>query len=192
MEKKWKTALGAATLMFTFVICAAAWPARRQGSETKPEAASKAAPEMQRLNFYLGEWEYTESYPKSAAFPEGAKNSGVYTSKMGPGGNSLINRFHSKGPAGEFEGLLVMTWDPREKAYKSYVFGDGFPGALVETGQFEGDALVFRSELSAGGATVKLRNSTRLVGPGRLVSEQFSSLKEGAEKLFVSVDARKR
>lgn len=192
MQKKWKTALAATTLIITSVICTAAWAACQQETETKPESVSKASPEMQRLNFYLGEWEYTESYPKSRAFPEGAKNSGVYTSKMGPGGNSLINSFHSKGPAGEFEGLLVITWDPREKAYKSYVFGDGFPGAVVQTGQFEGEALVFRSELSAGGATVKMRNVTRLVGPGRLVSEQYSSVKDGAEKLFVSVDAKKR
>ena len=31
-----------------------------------------------------------------------------------------------------------MTWDPKEKAYKAYAFGNDFPGVLVETGQFEG------------------------------------------------------
>jgi hypothetical protein len=30
--------------------------------------------------------------------------------------------------------LLVMTWDLKESAYKAYVFGDAFPGAIVETG----------------------------------------------------------
>src|SRR5262249_8278477 len=106
------------------------------GQEQKPPTLP--VPEMQRLSrLYAGRWEYTETYPKS-----GAVNTGVYTSEPGPGGNSIFNRFHSKGPAGEFEGAIVMTWDPREKAYKSYTFGNGFPGTLVATGQWERDVLV--------------------------------------------------
>jgi len=85
-----------------------------------------------------------------------------------------------------------MTWDAKEKMYKEYVFGSNFPGALVETGQFEGDALVYRTEMAAPGATVKLRNVTRLTGPGTLVSEQFMAMKDAPEKLFVRVEAKKR
>ncbi len=51
-------------------------------------AAKPGAAGMEPLKFYLGEWDYTETYPK------GGKNTGVYTSKLGPGGNSLINTFH--------------------------------------------------------------------------------------------------
>jgi hypothetical protein len=116
----------------------------------------------------------------------------VYTSKLGPGGNSLINGFHSKGPIGDFEALLVITWDPKEQAYKEYLFGNDIPGAVIQTGQFEGDALVFRTEFSAGGATVKLRNVTRLVSPGRIVSEEYFTAKDAPETLFVSVEAKKR
>jgi len=116
----------------------------------------------------------------------------VYTSKLGPGGNSLINTFPSQGPVGDFEGLLVMTWDAREKAYKAYAFGNDFPGALVETGQFEGDELVYRSEFPVEGATLKLRNVTRITGPGTLVSEEFMTMKDAQEKLFVRVEAKKR
>ncbi len=143
------------------------WAARQEKMDEKP-AVKPGAAEMERLKFYLGEWDYTETYPKSAFAPNGGKNTGVYTSKLGPGGNSLINTFHSQGPVGDFEGLLVMTWDAKEKASKAYVFGNGFPGAVVETGQFEGDALAFRSEFSAGGVTMKLRNVTRVTGLGTL------------------------
>lgn len=192
MQKKWNIAVAATLLALTTAICATAWSAHQQKSADAPALASKTAPEMDRLKFYLGEWDYTETYPKSAFSPNGAKNTGLYTSKLGPGGNSLINGFHSKGPVGDFEGLLVITWDPKEKAYKAYVFGNDFPGAVVETGQFEGDALVFRSEFTAGGATLKLRNVTRLVSPGKLVSEEYSTTKDGSESLFVRVDATKR
>src|SRR6266404_5815933 len=167
------------------------WAARQEKMAEKP-AVKPGAAEMERLKFYLGEWDYTETYPKSAFAPNGGKNTGPYTSKLGPGGNSLINTFHSQGPVGDFEGLLVMAWDAKEKTYKEYVFSGDFPGALVETGQFEGDALVYRTEMAAQGATVKLRNVTRLTSPGTLVSEQFMAMKDAPEMLFVRVEAKKR
>jgi hypothetical protein len=174
------------------------WAALQEKTGEKPAAAPAApaakpgAAEMERLKFYLGEWDYTETYPKSAFARNGGKNTGVYTSKLGPGGQSLINSFHSQGPVGDFEGLLVMTWDAREKAYKAYVFGNDFPGALVETGQFEGDALVFRSEFPAEGAMIKLRNVTRVTAPGKLESEEYMAMKDAPETLLVHVEAKKR
>ena len=178
------------------------WAGRQEKAADKPAsgaAAASSAPvakpgvaEMERLKFYLGEWDFTETYPKSAFYPEGGRNTGVYTSKLGPGGNSLVNTFHSQGPVGDFEGLLVMTWDAREKAYKAYAFGNDFPGGLVETGQFEGDALVFRSEFPVEGATIKLRNSTKLAAPGKIESDEFFTMKDGSETLLVHVEAKKR
>ena len=181
------------TILVLLMMAAAVTMAARQEKTTaKPAAARPGVAEMERLKFYVGEWDYTETYPKSAFSPNGGKNTGVYTSKLGPGGNSLINTFHSQGPVGDFEGLIVMTWDAREKAYKAYVFGNGIPGAVVETGQFEGDALVYRFEFPVEGGTVKLRNVTRVTGPGTLVSEELMTMKDAPETLFVRVDAKKR
>jgi hypothetical protein len=187
----------AVAISFALVFSCPLWAALQEKNPQKPapavaQAAKPGTAEMERLEFYLGEWDYTETYPKSAYYPDGGKNTGVYTSKLGPGGQSLVNSFHSQGPVGDFEGLLVMTWDAREKAYKAYVFGNDFPGALVETGQFEGDALVFSSEFPMEGATLKLRNVTRVTGPGTLVSEEYSAMKDAPEKLFVHVEAKKK
>jgi hypothetical protein len=184
--KAWTAAISFA-LALSIPLCAALQ--EKTAEKPAPAAAQSAKPgavEMDRLKFYLGEWDYTETYPN------GGKNTGVYISKLGPGGNSLINSFHSQGPVGDFEGLLVLTWNTPEKTYKEYVFSGDFPGALVETGAFEGDALVFRVEIPMGGATMKLRNVTRVTGPSTLVSEQLSSMNGAPEKLFVRVEAKKR
>jgi len=85
-----------------------------------------------------------------------------------------------------------MTWDAREKAYKAYAFGNDFPGALVETGTFEGDALVFRSEFPVEGAKLKLRNVTRFTAPGKIESEEYMAMKDAPESLLVRVEAKKR
>ena len=82
-----------------------------------------------------------------------------------------------------------MTWDPREKAYKSYTFGSGFPGTVVGTGQWEGDVLVYRSELAAGSTKFALRNATKLLDGGKLSSDQFSSANGAPETLLVHVEA---
>lgn len=180
-------ALFAAFAGAILLVCMPA-SAKWQGKTTDKPAAqtAKSSPEMDRLKFYLGDWDYTESYEK------GGQNTGVYLSRLGPGGNSLINHFHSQGPVGDFEGLLVMTWDPKESAYKAYVFGSESPGAIVETGHFEGDALVYRAEFSRGDTKLALRNVTRLAGPGRIVSEQYFSVNGAPEVLLVRVEAKKR
>jgi hypothetical protein len=159
----------------------------------EPQRPTLPTPEMQRLSkLYVGTWDYTESYPKSAFSPNGGQNTGVYTSELGPGGNSIINRFHSKGPVGDFEGMLVMTWDAKEKAYKSYIFGNSFPGAVIETGQWEEDAVVFRGEFQAGPMKMTLRNAAKLAAPGKLVTDEYSSANGAQEKLLVHVEATKR
>jgi hypothetical protein len=182
----------AVLLAFSFAATALAKRHNSSPRQSKAAEPAKSSPEMDRLKFYLGEWDYTETYPKSPMYPDGAKNTGLYTSKLGPGGNSLVNGFHSQGPAGNFEALLIMTWDPKEKSYREYVFGDGFPGAVVQNGQFEGDDLVFRFEFTAGGTTYKLRNVTRVVAPGKMVSEEYTQSKDAPESLFVRVEATKR
>ena len=163
------------------------------GGRSRQDAEQKASAEMDRLKkLYLGTWDYTETYEKTPFYPQGGNDTGVYSSELGPGGNSIVNRFHSRGAVGDFEGLMVMTWDPKEKAYKSYVFGNGFPGCVVQTGQFEGDALVFRSEFAAGGVKVKLRNATRVSAVQRIVSEEYIATEGSPEVLMMRVDAKKR
>ena len=160
---------------------------------TQQDAQQKASPEMDRLKkLYLGSWDYTETYSKTPFYPQGGSDAGVYTSEPGPGGNSIVNRFHSHGAVGDFEGLLVITWDPREKAYKSYVFGNEFPGCIVQTGQFEGDALVFRSDFAAEGVKMKLRNVTRVSAVGKIVSEEYIATEGSTEVLMMRVDATRR
>ena len=178
-------------LFLLFLALAAFISIHLSAQEKRP--APLPLPEMQRLaKLYVGRWEYTETYPKSAFYPNGGINTGVYLSEHGPGGNSIFNHFHSKGPVGEFDGVLVMTWDPKENAYKAYAFGDSFPAALVETGQWEGDSLVFRSEFSAEGVKLALRNTTRFLEGGKLSSDEFSSANGKPEALLVHVEAVKK
>jgi hypothetical protein len=52
-------------------------------------------------------------------------------------------------------------------------------------------ALVFRGEFSMAGMKIAVRNSTRLVSPGKIVSDEFSSRNGAPETLFLRVEAKK-
>ena len=184
----------ALAILMALAACKISAPASAKSEKTTgQEAARKPAPEMERLQkLYAGTWDYTETYAKTPSAPQGGSDGGVYTSEPGPGGNSIVNRFHSHRAVGDFDGLLVIAWEPKESAYKSYVFGNDFPGCIVQTGHFEGDWLEFRSEFNAGGVTLKLRNVTRFLAPGKIVSEEDMAAADAPGKLFVSVDAKKR
>lgn len=153
-------------------------------------APNLPTPEMQRLTkMYLGTWDYTESYPKAGG-GEPAKNTGVYTSETGPGGNSLVNRFRSHGPVGDFDGMLVMTWDATDKVYKAYVLGSDFPGAVVETGSWQGDTLEFRGEVPS--MKLQVHTTAKLLPDGTLASDAFISRPGGTERLLAHVEAHRR
>jgi hypothetical protein len=179
-------------ILFCVVALAGRPPASVDGT-ARQGAQQKASPEMDRLKkLYLGSWDYTETYAKTPFSPQGGSDTGVYTSEAGPGGNSIVNRFHSHGAVGDFEGLLVITWVPKENVYKSYVFGNGFPGCVVQTGQFEGDALVFRSDFAAEGMKMALRSVTRVAAAGKIVSEEYIAAEGSPEVLMMRVEATKR
>jgi hypothetical protein len=152
-------------------------------------SAVPGSQEMAKLKFYIGEWNYTESYEKTPRYPAGGKNTGLYTSTPGPGGNSLVQHFHSQGPMGDSEGLTIITWDTKENAYKEYIFGNYFPGCLVQIGQFEGDTLVFRGEVSMGATKLAMRNTTKLAAPNKIVSAEYVAVNGAPESLMLTVEA---
>ncbi len=82
MQKNCKIAIATIALSLTTAICTTAWTAHQQKSEEKaaPQSAGKSSPEMDRLKFYLGEWDYTETYPQS-----GEKNTCLLKSKQQSG-----------------------------------------------------------------------------------------------------------
>jgi|SRR6516164_5065774 len=63
----------------------------------KDLARASSGAGLERLKFYLGDWNYSEVYEKSALFPNGGRNTGSWTAQMGPQGRSIIHAFESHG-----------------------------------------------------------------------------------------------
>ena len=135
--------------------------ARQAAEKTAGRARQKpeGLVQMERLQLLVGTWSYTETWEKSEYMPNGSSGPGTYEARLGPGGYSLILDFTTHASFGDEIGHAILTWDPKEKAYKEYVVGNAFPGAVIFTGHWEGDVLVFDGEFEGGGKKTTLKST---------------------------------
>ena len=92
--------------------------AAQQSSKEKPASppamqAPQPGPEMQRLNFLVGDWTMDGEYLKSPMTGNGAKQTGWYKAHLGPGGFSIIADFEADSSLDNEIGHEVLTWDQR-------------------------------------------------------------------------------
>ena len=161
-------------------------PATQPGAQEKAaaagnqkEAVATPGPEMDQLKFLRGYWHYVSTYEKSLFHPEGGKGSGSYITTEGPGGFSQIAEFSGTSPDGREVGHEVTTWDPEEHAYKSYVFGNNFPGCIVRTGKWDGNTLIFDADFYFNGVDVHLQSSTTANADGTVTIVEKSATNDG-------------
>lgn len=161
-------------------------PATQPGAQEKAaaagnqkEAVATPGPEMDQLKFLRGYWHYVSTYEKSSFHPEGGKGSGSYITTEGPGGFSQIAEFSGTSPDGREVGHEVTTWDPEEHAYKSYVFGNNFPGCIVRTGKWDGNTLIFDADFYFNGVDVHLQSSTTANADGTVTIVEKSATNDG-------------
>ena len=145
-------------------------PARAQMAPAKP------GPEMEKLKFLVGHWTYTDTYEKSSFYPEGGVGTGVYDARPGPGGFSLILDFSEHTPMGEEIGHGILTWDPKENAYREYFAGNDFPGVYASTGHWEGETFVLMGELDLGGAKTTFRDVYSDITAHSVTIQEFAEL----------------
>lgn len=117
--------------------------------EAQAPAPPKPGPEMQRIDWLVGTWTYTEKYEPSIFGPAG-EGKGTMTVKLGPGGLSHIIDFKTVGSHGTAIGHEIWTWSPREKKYVAFAVGNEFAGPLRFSGNWEGEELAMTGTLDLG------------------------------------------
>jgi hypothetical protein len=86
--------------------------------------------------------------------------------ELGPQGRSIVNGFVSHGTADNYEGIEVMTWDPKAKVYRDHPLWYDSADQWSCVGQFDGETLVYRSEFDLLGKHVKFRGETPAIPGG--------------------------
>lgn len=88
---------------------------QRSGTVTQPQPG----PEIQRLvKAFSGTWSIAIRIEPSERMPTGGAGQGEEVWRLGPGGLSLIEEYHSTGDEGEISGLGVAWWDKDAQRYQ--------------------------------------------------------------------------
>lgn len=149
------------------LLCVAAMAQDKAKTDPKKKAAAtpagtpaapKPAAEMKELRQMVGTWTTEETMEVSPFMPQGGTGAGNNTTRLGPGGFSVIVDHRSKGSMGSFSGHGITSWDPNEKAYKSIWVDSMSQGVVTQTGKKEGTTLVFTGQTMMEGKKIATRD----------------------------------
>jgi hypothetical protein len=124
---------------------------------TAGRSAAALSPELRKLSFLIGKWQYTETYEKSRMMPDGGTGGGTYSASAGPGGQSIITDFEESGAMAGSAGHEIFAWDAVNKEYVGYMFGSNAPGSFTRGGKWEANQLVFTREIKGSRGTMRMR-----------------------------------
>jgi Protein of unknown function (DUF1579) len=137
-----------------FCLSLAAQQKAAKPKAAKPKAQSmnmampmpKPSPEMMKLTKAIGgNWTVTEKHePDPMMMPKGGTGHGTAAISPGPGGLSLVEKYHSTGAMGSFTGLGTFWWDPKASVYRGVWCDNMTPQGCDASGstKWEGDKLV--------------------------------------------------
>lgn len=143
------------------ILIAAAALATAQTKDKQPAKAAappmampmmKQSPEMAKLQkLFAGSWtlDATVEPMPEMGMNQQAKSKGTQTSKMGPGGNAMIDEMHASGTTGKIDGHGVVWYDPMSGGYQAVWCDNQTPTGcgMNGVGKFDGDNLVFEGDI---------------------------------------------
>jgi Protein of unknown function (DUF1579) len=124
-------------------------------------AMPQPAPEMTKLiKMMSGTWTVTEKHDPNPMMPKGGTGKGTATLMAGPGGLSLMEKYHSVGAMGpSFTGFGTFWWDPKAQLYHGLWCDDMTPNGCDSSGttKWDGDKLVGMMQSDMGGQMMTTR-----------------------------------
>ena len=166
-----KTILRGTILVVLGGLCAMALAAQDSAMSAKPKAAKpkdqmampmpKPAPEMTKMiKMMAGNWTVTEKSDPNPMFPNGGAGKGTAVLTPGPGGLSLVEKYHSSGLMGSnFNGMGTFWWDPKANLYRGVWCDNMTPERLRPQWhhKWDGDKLVGTMEGDMNGQKMVTR-----------------------------------
>jgi hypothetical protein len=166
------------------LAAANAWRAEAGKSVAAEENKPPAIVEMEKLHYFVGSWSIADKYEKTDWTPNGGEGAGTFDFKLGPGGYSLIGDLATHTVLGDEIGHGILTWEPKENAYKEYVAGNTFPGCFITTGHWEKENLVFTGQFNIAGADVSFRDVFSDMKPASFTIHEYFSTAGNPERLL--------
>jgi len=141
-------------------------------------AEQPARPAMNKLfQAFVGDWSVRETFQRNEFFPKGGERKGMARFRVGTGGTSLIEDYHSDGSAGKLDFLLVIWWNAPAGIYQVFTCSNGSDNA----GQLRGSAHWEQ-------ATLVNDYVEKLNGKDQKFQDRFSDLTRAAFTLVAGIE----
>ena len=121
-------------------------------------APAKPGPEHQKLSAFVGTWNSEGTSQESPYGPAG-KVSAVETYEWLPGGFFLSHKWDVKQGSLQFQGMEIIGYDARNKAYTSRFF-DSLGNSGTLRGRVQGNAWTWTGDSDVAGKPLKERCTT--------------------------------
>ena len=139
---------------------AAKTPAKAAAKKAEEAPAlPKPSPEMEKLSkLMVGNWTTEEKFEANDFMPAGT-GKGSESTRLGPGGLSLVSDYRSRNVMGEVHGHGMIWWDPKEQVFHNLWCDNVAPSGceLSGPGKWEGDNLVFHDETEMLGRKIVMK-----------------------------------
>jgi hypothetical protein len=126
---------------------------------------------------FVGDWAVRETFQMNEFFPKGGERKGMVRFRVGTGGTSLIEDYHSDGSAGRLDFLLVIWWNAPASTYQVFTCSSGSDNA----GQLRGSAHWEQ-------ATLVNEYVEKLNGKDQNFQDRFSDLTSAAFTLVAGIE----
>jgi hypothetical protein len=129
------------------------------------QAAPKPGPEIQRLQYFLGNWS-TDGEVKPGPMGPGGKFTQTSKCRWFEGRFAVVCDTEGKFPTGPVKGMDLLGYSPDEKVYTYYgVDNSGMAMTTIPRGTVQGDTWVYNDESMMGGKMVKTRVTIQELPP---------------------------
>jgi Protein of unknown function (DUF1579) len=150
-------------------------PPAGQAKPGMPPGPAAFGPEMEKLAFLVGNWSTAEQHEAAPGMPAGSSNGRAFF-RPGPGSRSLVEQYLAAGSGlGDFQGLGIISWDPKKQAYNAYWCDSMTPSGCepMGIGAWKGKELVFTGETEQGGQKVQAREVYTDITPDSFTFQMF-------------------
>ncbi len=138
----------------TFVVVAAGLVVLFVRAAAQAPAPPKPGPEVQKLQYFVGQWKFDGDNKESPFGPAG-KFSGTETCEWFAGGFQVICRGETTAPTGKATTLSIVAYDQETKEYTYYgIDSTGF--SALARGTVKGDTWTYTWSGTVGGKPAKI------------------------------------
>ncbi|MBI3097804.1 MAG: DUF1579 family protein [Planctomycetes bacterium] len=149
--------------------------------------------EMKEVEWMLGDWDCKIAMSPSPGMPEGDKSTGSCSIRKALLGMGYFEDFKGTSPMGDFEGHLVLSFDPAKKEWVAWWFDSMLPGKVgMSRGTFKEGMLTLEGEDEWDGKKCKMRNTTKKDSDTQMTFKMYMDMGEGWQESMTIVYTKKK